>query len=50
MLPVMEDDLLDIHVERFRRLDAPARLIEVYEGRQFGDGKLVPKSIGRAAA
>ncbi len=35
---------------RFRRLDAPERLIDVYEGRAFVDGKLVLKSVERAAA
>ncbi len=35
---------------RFRRLDAPQRLVDVYEGRTFVDGKLVLKSLEKAAA
>jgi putative transposase len=42
--------VLQIAEKRFRRLDAPERLIDVYEGRKFSDGKLVLKSVEKAAA
>jgi hypothetical protein len=35
---------------RFRRLDAPAQLAIVYDGRMFRDGKLVKEKTLKAAA
>jgi hypothetical protein len=36
--------------KRFRRLDAAERLIDVYEGRAFSDGKMIQKAGMKAAA
>ncbi len=42
--------LLTVAEKRFRRLDAPHLLRDVYEGRKFEDGKPVPSRQPRAAA
>jgi transposase-like protein len=42
--------VLQLAERRFRRLDAPERLIDVYEDRTFVDGQLVLKSLEKAAA
>ena len=42
--------LLRVAEKRFRRLDAPHLLSDVYEGRKFVDGKPVPSHQRKAAA
>lgn len=42
--------LLTVAEKRFRRLDAPHLLSDVYEGRKFVDGKPVPSRQRKAAA
>jgi transposase-like protein len=42
--------VLTVAEKRFRRLDAAERLIDVYEGRQFVDGKMVKRSGGQEKA
>ncbi len=42
--------LLTVAEKRFRRLDAPHLLRDVYEGREFRDGKPVPSRQRRTAA
>ena len=42
--------LLTVAEKRFRRLDAPHLLRDVFEGRRFVDGKPVPSHQRRAAA
>jgi hypothetical protein len=42
--------MLMVAERRFRRLDAPAQLAVVYDGRMFRDGKLVKEKTLKAAA
>jgi transposase-like protein len=42
--------VLTVAEKRFRRLDAAERLIDVYEGRQFVDGKMVKRSADQQKA
>jgi hypothetical protein len=42
--------VLQVAERRFRRLDAPERLAEVYAGRRFVDGKPVIEESQRVAA
>lgn len=42
--------VLRVVERRFRKLDAPELLKDVYEGRRFADGKPVTRAIGKAAA
>ncbi|MDA0312046.1 MAG: IS256 family transposase [Gemmatimonadetes bacterium] len=42
--------LLTVAEKRFRRLDAPHLLRDVFEGRKFVDGKPVPSQLRKAAA
>ncbi len=42
--------LLTVAERRFRKLDAPHLLLDVFEGRKFEDGKPVSSSQRRAAA
>jgi hypothetical protein len=42
--------ILMVAERRFRRLDAPAQLSAVYDGRKFADGKLVKEKTLKVAA
>ena len=42
--------VLRVVERRFRKLDAPELLKDVYEGRRFVDGKPVTQAIGKEAA
>jgi len=42
--------VLRVVERRFRKLDAPELLKDVYEGRRFADGKPITRAIGKEAA
>jgi len=42
--------ILMVAERRFRRLDAPAQLSAVYDGRKFADGRLVKEKTLKVAA
>jgi transposase-like protein len=42
--------VLRVVERRFRKLDAPELLRDVYEGRRFADGKPITRAIGKEAA
>jgi hypothetical protein len=42
--------MLMVAERRFQRLDAPAQLAAVYDGRKFEDGKLVKEKTLQVAA
>ena len=42
--------VLRVVERRFRKLDAPELLRDVYEGRRFADGKPITRTIGKEAA
>ena len=41
---------LRVAEHRFRQLDAPELLADVYDGRRFADGKLITRTVGKEAA
>jgi hypothetical protein len=41
--------VLRVGESRFRRLDAPELLADVYEGRRFADGKPITRTSGKVA-